>query len=747
MARKDNFLLGNGERLTGSIDVPKGGGDKNPPYPFMEARDRISSRALAVVERVTELPADACPGDEVVLSVTMHPRYISKSDFPNTLLRSLGLRAVGSRAKKVTPEKWGIEKHPTEAIGEEIFAAGRKDSVLQLRRIVEAFSSTSAAADDLSHIEDLAYPSADAKLKNISKTKRDEARWLEVVLHNRSDVDVFSAFTKFAERLRASVNVQRRRDVGGLTFVPVSANVGAANQLANFSFLRVARSMPTLRPLNPTVLRLSAGATVNLPTTDSVTDSCRALILDGGLPSSARTSLQRWVNFIDAPSVGLRHSDLEAHGLAVTSAFLFGPIFDPNDLQRPICGVDHVRVLDSNVLSSADPYYFDVLDRILAYFDSHGHDYALINISIGPNLPTDDDDVTLWTAALDSRLASGEWVVTVAAGNDGDLDPTDGLNRIQPPADAVNVLTVGAADSSSAIWSRASYSCPGPGRSPGFVKPDGLIFGGTQREPFPVLSSNGGISNIQGTSVASPFALRSSSTVKAQLGNSLNALAIRALMIHRATPSNGLPLSETGWGRFEDDPQKLITCEDHEVLVIYQGELPIGEHLRTPIPLPKTVRGKVHIEATLVISTDVDPSHASAYTRSGLEVFFRPHADKYTTNPDGTISFHPKTSSFFSPSNMYGVTEYLMRENGHKWEPCIRGGVTKIPKSLKAPCFDIYNHRRADGVATASTTKTKYALVVTVSAKRVRDLYGQVVRAYSHVLIPLRPRVRIEVPR
>src|SRR6185437_17106321 len=119
---------------------------------------------------------------------------------------------------------------------------------------------------------------------------------------------------------------------------------------------------------------------------------------------------------------------------------------------------------------------------------------------------------------------SGEWVVTVAAGNDGDLDPTDGLNRIQPPADAVNVLTVGAADSPSAIWSRALYSCPGPGRSPGFVKPDGLIFGGSQREPFPVLSSNGGISNIQGTSVASPFALRSSSKVKAQLGNSLNAL-------------------------------------------------------------------------------------------------------------------------------------------------------------------------------------------------------------------------------
>ena len=38
MARKNNFLLGFGERLTAKVEVPSGGGDKNPPYAFSTAR-------------------------------------------------------------------------------------------------------------------------------------------------------------------------------------------------------------------------------------------------------------------------------------------------------------------------------------------------------------------------------------------------------------------------------------------------------------------------------------------------------------------------------------------------------------------------------------------------------------------------------------------------------------------------------------------------------------------------------------
>jgi hypothetical protein len=307
------------------------------------------------------------------------------------------------------------------------------------------------------------------------------------------------------------------------------------------------------------------------------------------------------------------------------------------------------------------------------------------------------------------------------------------------------MLTVGAADSLTSRWKRAPYSCRGPGRCPGIVKPDGIAFGGSDKEAFRVLSPSLEIEGAQGTSFASPFALRSAAAIKAQLGNSLGPLAIRALMIHTAAKSDTHGLAEIGWGRFEANPEQLITCEDHEALVVYQGELPLGQQLHAEIPLPTKLNGKVEISATLVISTEVDPGHPSAYTRSGLTVAFRPHADRYNWSKDGARSAYPQTKAFFSASNMYGAAEFELREDGHKWEPCHHGRVSLYPASLKSPCFDIYNHRRFEGNPDDPSDKAKYALIVTVRAKKVPDLYGAVVRAYSHVLIPLRPKLRIQV--
>ncbi len=628
MARKNNFLLGNGEKLTGPVEIPSGGGPKNPPYSLAEARERFKSRLRAVTVGVRALPEAACPGGEAVLSVTMHPRYVSKSDFPTPLFTALGLRPVGSRITKVKPEKWGIKKPPSgEVSTEEIFVAGTRNQILQLGKSVDVIRSDSNVADHLSHIETVSFPSPEAKLRSVPAAQS----WLEVVLHNQSRVNVLSVFAHYATELGARVDVKRSREVGGLTFVPVSASGPVSQQIARFSFLRVARSMPTLRPMRPPMLRSAGRQKATVPADDAVSPDCKALIFDGGIPASALPSLNRWVKLIVPAAIGPSHAAFEAHGLAVTSAF-FGTIDNPKELRRPVCMVDHVRVLDTALLSSTDPYYFDVLDRILEYFDAEGSKYHLVNLSIGPNTPFDDSDVTLWTSALDERFASGQWVVTVAAGNDGEADAALLLNRIQPPGDGVNVLTVGAADSIKTPWKRDTYSCVGPGRTPGFVKPDGLSFGGSDSEPFRVLSPVLEVEGIKGTSFASPLALRSAASIKAQLGDSLGGLAIRALMIHTTNKSD-LEFPEVGWELFESDPEQLITCEDHEALVIYQGELPLGEHLRAPIPLPDTLVGMVEISATLVIATEVDPGHPSAYTRSGLAISFRPHSRStgYTT--------------------------------------------------------------------------------------------------------------------
>lgn len=89
MSRDKNFLLGQGERLTSPVKVPKKPGEKNPPYSFSKAKERLEKKLTVVSKELDSIPKEACPKDQVVALVTMHPRYISKSDFPEDLFRSV----------------------------------------------------------------------------------------------------------------------------------------------------------------------------------------------------------------------------------------------------------------------------------------------------------------------------------------------------------------------------------------------------------------------------------------------------------------------------------------------------------------------------------------------------------------------------------------------------------------------------------------------------------------------------------
>ncbi|MBF0548249.1 MAG: S8 family peptidase [Candidatus Riflebacteria bacterium] len=662
MSRENNFLLGNGEKLAKNISIKSSGGDKNPPYNLQEAKNRIYQRLLEVQNTLSALPDELCPNNEAIALVTMHPRYISKSDFPQDLFTNVGLRSVGSRIKKVKPEQWGIKKPPEEALTEEIFVAGTRKAFQKWSEDISKWNDTTKGAKDLSHIESIGLFEPETKLKGIPTGK--EKILLEVVLHNGANEQIIFAFVNFAKRLQAEPLIERRRDVGGLTFIPVRVKSSLVQELACFTFVRVARGMPTLRPLRPNVLRMITGFDVVLPKEGPVDPSFRAVIFDGGITKTAQEALRNWVTLIEPQGVGISTADFEAHGLAVTTAFLFGPLSDKKISLKPVCHVDHVRVLDARNTTDKDFEYNDILDHITNYLKTNPGKYQYCNISLGPDLAINDDEITAWTAALDQEFVNGTSVVTVAAGNSGERDDEQQLNRIQPPADGVNLLAVGSADNLNGDWKRAVYSSLGPGRSPGLIKPDGVAFGGSDENLFGILQANLKGNGNQGTSFAAPFTLRTAAAVRAQLGDYLRPLAIRALLIHRAEP-NGQCQREIGWGRFESDPLKLITCDDNEVLVVYQGDLPVGEHLRANVPLPiDGLVGPICITATLVIAPEVDPEFPSTYTRSGLEVSFRPHVEKFTTYGDGKIAKHAKTVPFFSAKNMYGKSEYKFREDG-----------------------------------------------------------------------------------
>ncbi len=90
------------------------------------------------------------------------------------------------------------------------------------------------------------------------------------------------------------------------------------------------------------------------------------------------------------------------HGIGVSSAFLFGPINPAETATRPYSYIDHHRVLDS-FIAKEDPFE---LYRTLGHIEDIllSRQYEFINLSLGPDLAIEDDEVHAWTSLLDSSI-------------------------------------------------------------------------------------------------------------------------------------------------------------------------------------------------------------------------------------------------------------------------------------------------------------------------------------------------------
>ncbi|MEJ0003115.1 MAG: S8 family peptidase [Pararobbsia sp.] len=422
------------------------------------------------------------------------------------------------------------------------------------------------------------------------------------------------------------------------------------------------------------------------------------------------------------------HADYLSHGTEVTSALLFGVVErDATLLPRPYFNVVHHRVLGFNDEYDVDLY--DCMRRIDEVLRAGDVDFA--NLSLGPRLAIDDGQPHAWTAMLDGHLAHGRTLMAVAVGNDGNLP--EGMGRIQPPADAVNALSVGAADSREFMWSRASYSCYGPGRSPGLVKPDGLAFGGTEQQPLVLLNPlAGGLTGVQGTSFASPLALRTAAAARAVSATALNATTLRALMIHRADRFQGHDARDVGWGRFPESADDLLTCGDHEVCVIYQGHIEAGGTTRIGIPVPPVALGVgLTIKATFCFASPIDPADPINYTRHGLTVVFRPR---------GAGS----SASFFSTGNY--DTEQDLRTDAYKWETVLHRTAHFAADELLDACFDVDHGAREHGlkVDNSEIPPLPYVLAATVSTQKGEHIYESIMQKYR-ALAPIRLRERVRL--
>jgi hypothetical protein len=731
MTKKTNYLIGKAEVLAKITPPPKMKPQSRDLYTVDEVVGRLKPQLNQVTKDLSELSDDLCPRGYAVAKMTLHPSYIAKGHFPKQLLRDMGVRSIGSKAVDVIPDRWARKGDPKNSPSTSLFLAGKIDNFVDFEKKLSTFTEDSYAVQDLMKIWSFESIPAASKLKQNQSSKPGFFEvGIQLIPGGSSDF-IKKSFITHAQSLGFSLKEDLALDISNLWFIPVIGNSDQLIELAEHTFVRVVRPLPLLRSFKPLVRSLPASSKAKLPTAPPVASDVRVAILDGGLPQSH--ALSTWLNeYRLADSSAKDYNGGPEHGLGVTSAFLFGPL--PHDIEasRPYSYVDHHRILDSEI-NGEDPLE---LYRTLTHIEDIliSRQYEFLNISLGPDLPIDDDEIHPWTSLLDSYLADGETFLTIAAGNNGENDNTLGLNRIQVPSDSVNAIAVGASDRLDEQWQRAPYSAIGPGRAPGRVKPDLLAFGGSHHQYFHVLNEGAYPELVpqQGTSFASPYLLRKAVGVRALFGNRISPLAIKALLVNSAS-KNKQEKGQIGWGKVIQNVDDLIQSPEGVAKILYQGELYPGKYLRVPVPLPKDgINGKVTIKATCCFSTNVDPQDTSMYTKAGVEISWKP---KKGGKPD----------QFFQ--QVKKATEAELRRDAAKWETVLHEETKKFGSSLDEPAFEIHYMARDSG-ADISGTKAeiiKYAFVVTLEAPKHKEIFTDIMDAYSEILSEIEPRVAVDI--
>ncbi|REE86347.1 S8 family peptidase [Cupriavidus plantarum] len=663
--KKVNFILGRGDSLTLPVAYQNRDGRSEPPYTWDAQRAYLTPLLKKQAEDMARLPSEACPEDQAVSVITLHPQYLSRSAFPDKLLREFNLRLIGSKPVKVRPRAGRGSDSADGAASTALFVAGTRTAFKNLAAGAPKVASEDKAFADLLKLENVAVLTSADRIMGKIASERAEA--LEVVVHFDSftDFEWEAELLQYAKDVGVTLDPDRNYQTRGLLFLPGFGDARAAKRLAQFSFVRAIRPMPKLRVLEkPAVLRAATRAShVFLPSETAIDPDCAVAVFDGGLREDHPFGL--WARNIepnDADNIGKPIASLQDHGTAVTSAVLFGHV-ESGHQPRPYCSVDHYRVLGTNTNDRSLYSVMLYVDRILSQSN-----YSFANFSIGPYEVAGDDLVTAWTSMLDDHLGSSDLLATVAVGNDGN-EPWPHC-RVMVPSDSVNAVAVGASDTQGEDWKRASYSSIGPGRHPGTVKPDVMYFGGVEEDPFRFVFPGPVIAEDYGTSYATPAVMRIAAGLRAYFGSSLSPLAIRALLLHCASPGEQ-HRDEVGWGAIPNDISEIAVCPDGSVRVLYQGKLKPGKVLRASIPLPaEQLSGDVSITATFCYTCTTDPHTPGDYTRAGLEVTFRPHSQKFEKDP-----LFPKPSSFFKRYDR--SQEQDLRIDAHKWDTVLHNRATK----------------------------------------------------------------------
>ncbi|HUC00402.1 MAG TPA: S8 family peptidase [Solirubrobacterales bacterium] len=717
----------------------------------------------------------ALRGSRVVFEATVSPNYLANSYFPSTLFREADLVPVGTRgalgeyrtAKKV--------EHDCETKTYLLAADERalaKVSALLHGRLPSA-PTLNRARDSLRQFEMLRLPPVEETLRAPAETTSPLLTW-EAVFHPLFDgggvrsasewQSVLAKWQTLVSELGGEIRDNYIRTIKGLTFMPVRLPAEAAEAAARFNPLRTMRPMPGVRPnpVSPLRIQTTEDDPPNPPAADRPQSDLRVAVFDGGIDGGV-PHLSPFVSAVDLTTEAA-DSAFVAHGTLVTSTVLYGARHAEAPLRTPEVGVDHYRVLPVPP-ADVDLELYWILDRIAELVEQGNH--RIINLSLGPEFCVDDDDEPhAWTARLDELAERLDVLFVSAVGNNGQRDPATGANRIQVPSDMANGIGVGACDKPEPDddWSRAPYSAVGPGRPGCRMQPTGVAFGGVGDRPFRGITSGGIVGEAEGTSFATPCVVHALAGLSATLGApGLDPRLLRAFAVHGASPADPFDPENSGFGRIPERFDTMLECPPNEATVLYRDSISRGEAVSLPFPLDEAVvAGRtVSMRWTIVLSAPTDPRNPVEYTQAGVEVSFRPHAQRFTFYNRDT-----KHSKVVDVGTEQDEAAQLMREgyefsglpatrspNRHrheaqrrrdesKWETILHARSRMRASGLLRPQLTVTYLAREEGVLT-DAPPLDFVMLLTMHAPKGVDLYDAVRVKYPqltplHTRLPLR---------
>ena len=762
MANKTNRrpILHKGELYSSSI-VKRGGPPPKPNKTYEEARQKIIAdinHTEIILKQLT--PTLKLPNESVVC-FKLQSEYSAKSYYPDSLFNASGkleLKEIGSRIWR--EKETSINDEIIGVQGKLLFVRVKETSLANLKSMLNKSVNTLTTSfiDDVRRLSSIGILSADEKILGFKDNW--EKGMLEIILHPLGvDKGIVQAhFYELLEETGINLDLVKFRPYEeGITFVSLPGNKELIKTIANYNPLR------TLHPLSIRELSSvfkSSSSVIGAPTPTTFTNKSNIWVgvFDGGMKQGNKY-LDNYTEVVDSVN-GTPTLTGEEHGANVTSAILYGAINEYKNqdiLPEPSVCVKNFRVLSQDNIKHDDLY--EVIDAIELEVENNKN-IKVFNLSIGPNTPILDDNISRFTTVCDKLSYKNNILFCSAVGNDGN---ETGYDRIQSPSDMVNGLAIGSYTKIDGVKVRADYSCVGPGREGNKLKPDFLAFGGCKQYPINLLSYEfkSRVSTL-GTSFATPLVSKMAALLIGSSKNVINPLIARALLIH-ATVEGGKKVhsNEIGFGILPEHIDEIISCSEKSYTLIYNGEIEADKYIKFEIPWVDGIQGKVYFRWTSVILTDVDVSSPDDYTSSSIITSFYPNEDIFLftkklpnkktvsekvnvfTMQEKVVQLKTdgyKQGSFpVSDSKASSFKPELSLKKDLKWDSVESRDNSKNASNIKKPVFHVHAVRRGKRT---TTKKVKYAFILTVEAPNSTiDLYTKIVNNYR-ALTPIKIEIK-----